>query len=874
MASLREWLVRLRGSFKGGRADRDLEAELRFHVESAAQDARRRGDGDAEGVRQALVRSGNLAQSVERMRDQRGVPWLEDVRRDLRQAVRILAKARGFAAITVLTLGLGMAAATVMFSVLNAVVLQPLPYRDSRSLVLLWTDDVARQAHQTLVPYSLYSEWKQRSRAFSALGFTTPNTPITLTGSSEAERLGAVRTTASTFALLGVSPIAGRTYSSSEDRNGDNVAVVARALAERRFGTATAAVGRVLLIDGEPTTIIGVMPAAFTFPMGAVQVWRPVGDRHARMIVIGRLRPDVSLSQARQEMATLGGQLIDAYPELAADPDFPGFATNLMPLDDYVAGRDTRVALWILLGAALLMMLIASTNVGTLLLARAVARRRDLALHVALGATRGRLLRQMLIESAVLALVSTAVGIASARWLLHALLATVGTGIPRAEAIVLDGYVLTFAATLAILCTLFLGSLSVWRVYSGSLDGMLRESGRSQGVGARRRLQRALIVAEVAVTLGLVCGAGLVFRSLGAVRRLPLGFETRNTLLFRMVVPNEFSTQQRRRFFDEAIDRLRRLPGVRTAGAIGSLFPVSIPDTGIIAEGGPTESRGRIPVLDDVASPETFSALGVALHEGRFFGTEDTSDSAPVAIVNERFAREFFSNTRAVGRRFQFLDKRSGDAWITIVGVTGDMRRHRLEDEPAAQVFLPFSQAPSRGADIVVRTDVAPLSLASSVNRAMATIDAGVPVYRLSTLSERLDEFVAIRQLHVVLLSLFAGAGVLLAAIGLYGLIRHDVSQRLPEIGVRVALGASRRDVVNLVLRNGLMLTGMGIMLGWLVSLALAGIMESLVYGISARDPVTFLMAPIVLLGVAVIACLEPTWRALRLDPLNVLRVE
>jgi putative ABC transport system permease protein len=873
MASLREWLVRLAGSLNAGRPDRELEEELRFHVESATQDARRR-DGEGDCVRHVLLRSGSVSRSLELMREQRGLPWLEDAARDVRQTFRVLAKAPGFATITVLTLGLGIAASTVMFSVLNAVVLQPLPYRDSRSLVLLWTDDVMRQAHQTLAPYPLYSEWQRRSRAFTDLGFTTPNTPITVTGFGEAERLGAVRTTASTFALLGVSPIEGRSYSPSEDRNGDNVAMIGRALAERRFGSATAAVGRVLLIDGEPTTIIGVMPAAFTFPTREIQVWRPLGNRRARMMVIARLRPGISLSQARQELVMISLQLVDAYPELAADPDFPGFATSLMLLDDYVAGRDTRVALWILFGAAMLMMLIACTNVGTLLLTRAEARRRELALQVALGATRGRLVRQMLIEAAVLALMSTALGMTTAQWLLQGLLVTVGTGMLRTDAIVLDVHALTFATSLAMLCSLFLGSVTAWRVHSGRLDGALREGGRSQGVGAPRRIQQALIVAEVAVTLALVCGAGLVFRSLGEVRRLPLGFDTENTLLFRMVVPNEFSIQQRRRFFDEAIDRLRRLPGVRTAGMIGNLFPVSIPDTGIIAEGGATESRGRIPIVDDVASPETFSALRVALREGRFFGPEDTSDSAPVAIVNQRFVREVFSDKRAVGRRFQFLDKRSGGTWISIVGVTADMRRHRLEDEPAAQVFLPFSQQPSRGADIVVRTEVPPLSLASSVTRTMATIDASVPVYRISTLSQRLDEFVATRQFHVVLLSLFAGAGVLLAAIGLYGLIRNDVSQRLPEISVRVALGASRRDVVNLVLRNALILTGMGTMLGWLASLAIAGIMESLVYGISARDPVTFLIAPIVLLSIAIIACIEPTWRALRLDPLKVLRAE
>jgi putative ABC transport system permease protein len=809
------------------------------------------------------------------MRDQRGWPWFEDARQDLRLTFRMLTKARGFATVTVLTLALGIAASTVMFSMLNAVVLQSLPYRDPGRLVLLWIDDVKRQLHQTLVPYPLYMEWKERSRAFSDLGFSSANTPITLSGTREAERLDAVRATASTFAVLGVSPIEGRSYSLREERNGENVAVVGRALAERRFGSAPAAVGRVLLIDGEPTTVIGVMPAWFAFPTRDIQIWRPLGDRRARVIVVGRLANAVQLSQARQEMAAIGRRLADSYPDLAGNPDFPGFAPSLVQLDDYFAGRDTRVALWILLGAALLMMSIACTNVGTLLLTRAAARHRELALQVALGATRGRLIRQRLIESAALALVSAVVGVVSAQWLLNALVGTLGATLPRSDAIVLDRYVLAFATGLAIVCSVFLGTVSAWRTDRPSLHNALREGGRSQGVGARRRrLQQVLIVAEVALTVSLVCGAGLVLRSLGEVRRLPLGFTPENVLLFRMVVPNEFSTQQRRRFFDEAIARLRRLPGVRTAGVIGNLLPVSAPNGGVFAEGGVDASRGRLPILDDVASPEIFSALRVALRDGRLFGHEDTSDSTPVAIINERFAREFWGSGRAVGRRFQFLDKRSGGAWITVVGVVADMRRHRLEEQPDAQVFQPFSQAPSRGADVVIQTAVPPLSVASSVTRTIASLDHSVPVYRMSTLLERLDEFFTIRRFHVVLLSLFASAGVLLAAIGIYGLVRQDVSQRTQEIGVRVALGASRRNVASLVLRRCLVLTAVGMAVGWSGSLAIAGIMESLVYGVSPRDPLTFLAAPIILSGVAIVACLEPTWRALRLDVFKALRPE
>jgi len=877
MAFLREWLRRVWGSLYGGRSDRDLEQELRFHVESAADEARRRDDGAGAGdrLRQGRLDAGGIAQSVELMRDQQGWPWLDDAKRDLRQTFRMLRKARGFATATVLTLGLGIAASTVMFSALNAIVLQPLPYRDPGNLALVWIDDSKRQLHQTLVPYPVYLEWKDRSRTFSALGFSTSNTPITLSGVGGAERLDAVRATASMFPVFGVSPIEGRSYSAQEERNGDRVAVIGRVLAERRFGSATAAVGQVLLIDGEPTTVLGVMPASFAFPGREVQIWRPLGERRARVMVVGRLASGVQLAQARKDMNAIGQQLAAIYSNLAADPDFPGFATNLVRLNDYVAGRDTRLALWILLGAALMMMAIACTNAGALLLMRAAGRGRELALQVALGATRGRLVRQMLIESAVLALVSAVVGVVAAQWLLKTLVSNLATTLPRSDAIVLDGYVLTFATGLASICAVFLGTVSAWRTVRPRLQNALRDGGRSHGVGARqRRLQQVLIVAEVALTLLLVCGAGLVLRSVGEVRRLPLGFDPDNILLFRMVVPNEFSTQQRLRFFDEAISRVRQLPGVRTAGAIGNLIPVSAPNSSVVVEGGIDPSRGQVPVLDDVMGPETFAALRVTLRDGRLFTGEDTADSSPVAIVNERFAGEFWGSERAVGKRFQFQDKRSGGAWITVVGVVADMRRRSLEDEPGAQVFQPFSQAPSRGADVVIKTDVPPLSLGSSVARTISAIDASVPVYRMSSLSDRLDEFVATRRFHVVLLSLFASVGVLLAAIGIYGLIRQDVSQRTQEIGVRVALGASRREVVGLVLRRCLVLTGIGTAVGWGASLALAGAMRSLVYGVSPRDPFTFLAAPAVLLGIGIVAGLEPAWRALRLDVFKALRAE
>ena len=576
--SLREWLNRLLGSLSVGRSDRELEEELRFHLDAATRAAQRRSVDSGDGRRPACGQAGSLSQSLDALRDQRGLPWLDDATRDLRQALRLFARAPGFTAVAILTLGLGIGASTVMFSVLNAVVLRPLPYRESRALVLLWTDDVKRQLHRTLVPNPLYVEWKARARSFTDLGFSSPNTPVTLSGAPAAERLDAARMSASTFNLLDVRLLAGRTFSADEEHQDEHVVVVSRGLAERRFGDAQSAVGRVLVLDGEPTTIIGVMPDSFGFPTGDVQLWRPLGKRLGRLVVIGRLRNGISVARAREEMAGIGRQLKGEYPAIAANPDFPGFDTNLVPLADDIAGRDARVALWVLLGAALLMMLIACTNVGTLLLARAAARQREFALRVAIGATRGRFVRQLLIEAAALTAASAALGVASAIWTVRAIVAVGPSELARLETAGIDRVVLFFTMAMAVVCSVVLSVLAAWRVQYVDLDERLREGGRSQGPGPRRRrLQHTLIVGELAVTLALVCGAGLVLRSLGEVQRLPLGFETANTLVFRMVVPNEFSSSQRQAFFEDSLNRIRGSPACARRALSGVSSPALRP---------------------------------------------------------------------------------------------------------------------------------------------------------------------------------------------------------------------------------------------------------------------------------------------------------
>jgi predicted permease len=872
MATFRELVIRLRDTLRPRRRDRELEEELRLHLELTAEEARRRGDSPESATRAAQLRAGSIPHAMDQLRDQRGLPWLEDARRDLRHALRTLAKTPGFTAVAVLTLALGIGASTAIFSMLNVVVLRPLPYRDPERLVVVWTDDVKRQLHETLVSYTLYTEWKERSQAFAEIGFASL-TPLTVTGTIEAERVDAARTSASTFRVLGASPLYGRPFSPEEDLRRDRVALVSQGFAERRFGSVSAAVGRRLLLDGQPTEVIGVLPAWFQWPRREVQLWIPLGDTKARVFVIGRLRAETSLEQARREMNVISNQLAEKYPALAANPDFPGFATNLVPLEHHITGHNTRVALWVILGAVLLALLIACANVATLVLARASARRRDLAVRAALGASRGRLVRQLLIESVTLAVLGGVLGIALAIWLLRLLVALAPPDLPRVEAVSIDISVLMFTIAVALVCGVSLAIVAARQAAHLHLDEALRERGRNQGLGAHGRLtQRRLVAVELAVTLTLVCGASLLLRSLMHVEQVPLGFDAANTLVFRVVVPDAFSFVQRQVFYDQAVERLRALPGVRHVGVISRIFPTtSSANATIRVEGRSHDSNVHVPVIDDVASPEFFTALRVPLRSGRYLSDHDTSKSAHVAVVTQRFAREFWPGEDPVGRRFQFLDERFDDPWITVVGVVDDMRRSGLEEEPYPQVFIPFAQSPSRGADFVVSTDT-PQALVATFIRTIGAINPEVPVYQVSTLQQRLDALLTTRRFQVFLLSLFAAGGVLLAAIGVYGLLRYAVMQRRQEIGIRMAMGASRRDVVALVLQEGLSLTVVGLTVGLLAAFALTSSMQTLVYGISTKDPVTFAVAPLLLVCVATLACVEPAWRATRIDPVHVLR--
>lgn len=797
--------------------------------------------------------------------------------RELRQTVRRLWRSPGFTAAAVVTLSLGIGATTALFTILNAVVLRPLSYADPDRLVVVWTDDVKRQLHQTVVSHPIYREWQAQSTSLANVGLSSPNTPVTLTGIGNVERLDAARASSSLFAVLGVAPLEGRTFTPEEERRTEPFAVISEGLAERWFGSARAALGNALQLDGRAITVIGVMPKWFHFPSPEVQLWLPFGDNNrGRAIVIARLRDTVTPERARQELDLIGMRLAAKYPDVAADADFPGFRVTVLPLTDQITGQDTRVALWVLLGAVVVVLAIACANVASLLAARVSARHRELALRTALGAGRTQLVTHLLYESLLLTSIAGTFGIVLANWLVRLLVTIAPRSIPRLEEASVNAPVLAFAVGVALLCGLSCGAVPASHlVRRKNLDDALREGGRIGGASAgRRRLQRALVVVEVALTFALVCGAGLLLRSLLHAERVSLGFDPRNVLVFRMVVSDGLSRAQRGAFYGQVVERLRQLPGVSHVGVISNIFTTSTPNATVRIEGRSDRTLISTAIADDAATPELFLAVRTPLRGGRFFSETDTDTSPPVAIVNETFARHFWSGESPIGKRFQFLDGRFGDRWVTVVGVIADMRRNGIEYAPFPQVFVPFAQLPSRGADFAVRMNGDPAALTRSVRTLVAGINPDVPVYRMSTLEQRLDAFLSTRRFQALLLSLFAAAGLLLAAVGLFGLMRYMVALRTREIGVRLAIGATRRQVMGLVLREGLGLAGAGLLVGFVLAFALTRTLGGLLYGVTASDPLTFLLAPAVLLFVAMVASVEPTWRAMRIDPVVALRAE
>ena len=884
--ALRASFVRLASMFQRDRLDRELAAELENHLDLQIEDNLRAGMTAVEARRQALLKLGGIAQAEERYRDRRGIPFLEHFGRDLLYGARTLRRNPGFTAVAVLTLGLGIGANTAIFSVFNAVLLRPLPFPRSGDLVLVWATNAENGDTEDVTSYPNFEDWQARSRSFERMAaFTTRG--LTLSGSEQTERVEAVQATPGFFETLGVSPALGRTFRPGEgDEGAPKVAVLSDGAWKRSFGGRADVLGQAIRVNEEAHTIVGVMPPGFRFAPGEPeQLYTPLvrdaSRNHGFVRVLGRLRPGGHIRAAQAEMEVVAAGLAQQYPDTNQ-----GVGARVVPLVHALVGN-ARNGLAILLGVVTLVLLIACANVANLMLARGAARQRELSLRAALGAGRTRLLQQLLTESTVLAVAGGALGLLLGSWTAR-LLARLLAGsfqIPRIESTGVDGWVMGFALLLSIATGLFFGALSAPAAASSRhLDESLRESGRTAAGSPRgRRLRSLLVVTEIALALVLLAGAGLLLKNLWVMRTTAPGFETRNVLAASYwLPPNKFADAPTRwRLYEELLARAEAHPGVRSAGLVANLPMAGGSDSLQFHVEGRSDppNEGGFSSSFNIASPGYFRTMSIPVRAGREFADRDSAGAPGVIVVNETAARRFWPGEDPLGKAILLpMGDEDGDSdgvSLTVVGVTADVRQQDLGNAPQPEIFLNFLQpAPAWSVVLVVRATGDPAALAGAVQGFARSIDRDLPVPQVRTLDEILAATLAQPQVYTLLLGIFAALALTLAAVGLYGLVSYTVAQRTPEMGVRLALGAERREVTRLVLRQGLGLALTGTAIGLLPALVIARLLPRLIPGAEPGDLWTLSAVSALLIGVALVSTYLPARRASRVDPTVALRYD
>ncbi len=819
---------------------------------------------------------------------------MQTLLQDLRYGLRMLAKNLGFTAVVTLTLALGIGANTAIFSVVNAVLLRPLPFKDPDRIVRVWATNPKIDSQRALPSPADFLDWRDRSHAFDQIS-AWRTWFYSLTGSGQPEQVWGVRTSANFFQLLGVKAALGRTFLSGEERRGrDQVVVLSHGIWERRFGADRDLIGRVIDISDKPFTVVGVLPPDFNLfgSTRPLDLWMPFvferddlrRDDHS-IIVFARLKPGVTLNEARAEMTTIARQLEVEYPKTNR-----GWGANVETMHESLVA-ELRPALRILLVAVGFVLLIACANVANLLLARGTARQKEVAIRRVLGARRLRLIRQLLTESAVMALLGGALGLLLTFWTLD-LLRSISPGegpgwIPHLDWIRIDRAVLGFILLVSLLMAVLFGLAPAFQLSKPNLNESLKEGGRTQTEGFRgRQLRDLLVVSEVALALVLLLGAGLMARSFIKLLRVDPGLDPKNVLTMQIWL-SESKYQQGQdvaAFYQQVLLRVGALPEAQAASAINFLPLSGWGDSVHFAVAGRAESSpGEEPVADyRVIDPNYFRAMRIPLLRGRWF-TEDDRESAPgVVIINENLARRFWPREDPIGKRMRlkfpeakapWRPEASG-SWLVIVGVVGDVRDAGRDPEVEPVVYMSYHQNPSRLMRLVIRTASEPLSLASAVRQELLALDKDQPVMEIKTLERFISESSSRRRFSTVLLGVFAALALLMSSVGIYGVISYSVAQRTHEIGVRVALGAQRRDVLKLVVGQGLLLASVGVAVGLVAALALTRFMSSLLYGVRSTDPLTFGFISVVLTGVALLASYLPARRAMKVDPMVALRYE
>jgi putative ABC transport system permease protein len=806
------------------------------------------------------------------------------MRQDIAYALRGLLRRPVFTSVAVLTLALGIGANAAIFSVVNAVLLRPLPYPSPDRLMMVWTHNPRQGFEKDVSTYPNFDDWRRENRSFERLAAYTGGS-YTLTGAGEPTQIRGAVVTPGFFETLGLPAARGRVFGDTEGRAGsDRAVVLAHGLWKRRFSSDHAIVGKTVLLNGVSHEVLGVMPEGFAYPEDA-DLWTPLApsERFAELMqargafwltVIGRLRPGVPRPAAQSEMDGIASRLERQYPANE------GLGIRLVPMHEEIVGEVQRPLL-ILLGAVCFVLLIACANVANLLLTRAASRQKELAIRAALGAGRARLVRQMLTESLLLALVGGGVGLLLAAWGVDLLQTMAPTNVPRLALVAVDPAVLAYTVSASLITGLAFGLVPAFQGTSSAGES-LKEGGRtgSEGSGGRR-LRSALAVLEIATALVLLIGAGLLVRSFIAMNRVDLGFEARQVLALGLELPRARYPQgpQVTAFYEQLAARLSGLPGVESTAAGSSLLLSSLPQSaGLQVEGRPPAAGdgANVPVPYDAVTPDFFRTLRIPLIAGRLFTAADGPTALRVVVVNQAFVRRYFPDTNPIGRRVTFGDSTdSNTSWLTIVGVVADTRRGGLHrPQPWAELYYPHAQAPDRRMFVLLRTAGDPMNLARAAQAEVWSIDRDQPVSSVRTVEAIVARAHANRRFTTLLLGLFAAVALVLAGIGVYGVIAYSTAQRTQEIGIRMALGAGRSHVLRMVVGEGLRIGAAGLLLGIAVSLALTRLMSGLLFGVSARDPLTFVALPVMLLAVAMAASWIPARRAVRVDPMIALRGE
>ena len=800
---------------------------------------------------------------------------------DIRFALRMLWKNWSVTAIIIVVLALGIGVNTAIFSVVNAALLRPLPYSDPDKLVRLSED--SPQVPEMSISYPNFLDWREQNRVFSGLAATQFRS-LNLTGADEPERLSGRAVSANFFDVLGVKPTLGRSFIADEDRPGARpVCLISAGLWQRRFGAEAGLVGQQLTMSGESYTVVGVLPESYRFGT-PTDVFVPIGLRademmgrgnHPGIYAIARLQPGVTVEAARAEIISIAERIATQY-------GMQGNSAKLTPLHEFLVG-DLRTSLLVLLGAVGFVLAIACANVANLLLARAASRQKEVAIRTALGAGRWRIIRQLLTESVLLSLLGGTVGLLLALWGIDVLRAASADILPTTAVVNLDSKVLLFTLFVSLLTGVIFGLAPALGASKTDMNETLKEGGRGSTVGKHGRWVRsALVVSEVALSLVLLVGAGLLIKSFLNILNTDPGFNAQNLLTMQLSLKADKGEGGKvLNFFTEVNERIAGLPGVEAAAYSNGLPLTGASDTSFAIAGRPKPEPGKQPqTMFYVTSPSYLKAMGIRLVKGRFFTEQDTQSSPRVAVIDEAFARQQFPDEDPIGQR---IAGEGDNPSAEIVGVVAHVKHFGLDADERikSQLYLPFNQAPAEvlpriagRMNLVLRTTADPLSLTAAVRREVQVLDPNQPVYNVTTMEQTLDESLATQRLSTTLLMLFACVALILAAVGIYGVMSYAVTQRRHEIGIRMALGAQQADVLRLILKQGMLLTVCGLALGLVAAYVLSRLMESLLFGVSPTDPLTFALVAVALAVVTLAACLIPARRAMKVDPMIALRYE